>query len=134
MVVSHLDNTNREENAPMPQAISLLQLVAKNNPNADLILIEKAIIFATNAHKGQFRKSGEEYVTHPIAVAEILAEQKFDTFSIITALLHDTIEDTSVTKEQIADIFSKEVANLVEGVTKLKKIDYLLIQNLKKQY
>jgi guanosine-3',5'-bis(diphosphate) 3'-pyrophosphohydrolase len=124
MVVSHLDNTNREENAPMPQAISLLQLVAKNNPNADLILIEKAIIFATNAHKGQFRKSGEEYVTHPIAVAEILAEQKFDTFSIITALLHDTIEDTSVTKEQIADIFSKEVANLVEGVTKLKKIDY----------
>ena len=112
------------DSAVLKKAHYLLQLINKNNPSADLMLIEKAILFATHAHDGQFRASGEPYIIHPLAAAEILAEQKFDTASIITALLHDTVEDTDISYEDITKEFSPEIAELVDGVTKLKKIDY----------
>ena len=74
-------------------------------------------------HDGQFRRSGEPYFTHPLAVAMILAEQRLDDASIITALLHDTIEDTRSTKSMISDEFSSEIAELVDGVTKLTNME-----------
>jgi len=79
--------------------------------------------FGANAHSGQFRKSGEAYICHPLSVAITLAEMHMDTRGIIAAILHDVIEDTPITKTQITDEFSQEVADLVDGVTKLTKLD-----------
>ncbi len=103
---------------------SLLEKVKSSNPKADLAQIEKAIGIAVKAHEGQTRASGEPYCIHPIAVAEILTELKLDTASLITALLHDTLEDTKITLEDIEKEFGKEVSKLVDGVTKLAKIEY----------
>jgi GTP diphosphokinase / guanosine-3',5'-bis(diphosphate) 3'-diphosphatase len=90
----------------------------------DIALVNKAIDFAAKYHEGQFRSSGEPYISHPIAVANIVASMKLDTASIITALLHDTVEDTDVTEEQISQEFNKEIAQLVSGVTKLTRIKF----------
>ncbi len=103
---------------------NLLEKVKSSNPKADLSLIEKAIDITVKAHEGQIRASGEPYCIHPIAVAEILTELKLDTASLITALLHDTLEDTKITLEEIEKDFGKEVSKLVDGVTKLAKIEY----------
>lgn len=103
---------------------NFLAKVKASNPKADLKLIEKAIDITVKAHEGQMRASGEPYCIHPIAVAEILTELKLDTASLITALLHDTLEDTKITLEDIEKDFGKEVAKLVDGVTKLAKIEY----------
>lgn len=84
----------------------------------------EAIDFGAEAHRGQYRASGEPYILHPIAVANILTELKLDTNSVITAILHDTLEDTSVTAEEIDKAFGKDVSKLVDGVTKLAKIEY----------
>lgn len=102
----------------------LLKKAKASNPKADLKLIKKAIDFAAKAHDGQFRASKEPYVLHPIAVADILTEIKIDTASIITAILHDTVEDTDVTVADIKKEFGAGIAKLVEGVTKLAKIEY----------
>ncbi len=107
---------------------NLMQLISKTHPETDLSTVENAIHFAYNAHYGQFRKSGEEYITHPLAVAEILAQQGFETVSIVTAILHDTIEDTYVEYEDIKKHFGLKIATLVEGVSKLGKIKYSHIQ------
>ena len=89
----------------------------------DLKLIEKAYNFAEKAHKGQFRLSGEPYFTHCVSVARILAQYNFlDTDSICAGLLHDTIEDASYTKEQLEKEFNKEIATIVDGVTKISKL------------
>lgn len=85
--------------------------------------IVRAYHFATEAHLGQFRKSGETYICHPLSVAIILAEMRMDTQAIISAILHDVIEDTGISKEELADKFSADVAELVDGVTKLTKLD-----------
>ena len=103
---------------------NFLAKVKASNPKADFKLIEKAIDITVKAHEGQMRASGEPYCIHPIAVAEILTELKLDTASLITALLHDTLEDTKITLEDIEKEFGKEVAKLVDGVTKLAKIEY----------
>ena len=86
--------------------------------------LEKAFEVAVKAHEGQYRHSGEPFVTHPIAVASILAELGMDNDTIIAGLLHDVIEDTSITNEQIRQIFSPEIAKLVDGVTKLKDLEF----------
>ncbi len=85
--------------------------------------IVQAYHFGAKAHSGQFRKSGEAYICHPLSVAITLAEMRMDTRGIIAAILHDVIEDTTVTKEQLSEAFSSEVADLVDGVTKLTKLD-----------
>ncbi|GAB6117577.1 bifunctional (p)ppGpp synthetase/guanosine-3',5'-bis(diphosphate) 3'-pyrophosphohydrolase [Thermoanaerobacter brockii subsp. lactiethylicus] len=92
--------------------------------DANLGLIYKAYDFAVNAHDGQIRNSGEPYIIHPIEVAYILAELELDITTIAAGLLHDVIEDTDVTYGQLLEYFGKEIADLVDGVTKLGKIEY----------
>lgn len=102
---------------------NLLDKVKSYNPDADLAKIGEAVEFAKKYHEGQIRSSGEPYYTHPVEVALLLAEMKLDDASIITAVLHDTVEDTDATPEMIAKKFGKEVASLVDGVTKLTRIE-----------
>ncbi len=103
------------------------ELINKMNtyhPTKEFDMIEKAYRLAVEAHKEQKRKSGEPYIIHPLKVAYILAELELDKETITAGILHDTIEDTQYTYEDIANIFSEEVANLVDGVTKLGKLSY----------
>ena len=90
-------------------------------PDADLDLIKKAYVYSAKVHQGQIRKSGEPYLVHPLEVSGLLAEMRLDEASIVTGLLHDTIEDTLATKEEIAELFGPEIADLVDGVTKLSQ-------------
>jgi guanosine-3',5'-bis(diphosphate) 3'-pyrophosphohydrolase len=93
-------------------------------PQADLGMIERAYHFAEKAHTGQFRRSGEPYITHPLGVAAILADLHLDLASIATGLLHDTVEDTAATLADIEREFGKNVAELVDGVTKISKMNF----------
>src|SRR5690554_4103178 len=102
----------------------LVSKIEQYNPRADLGLIIDAYHFAESAHEGQFRNSGEKYFIHPFNVAMILADLNMDTSTIVAGLLHDVIEDTEVTYEDVVDKFGKEIADLVDGVTKLKKLKY----------
>ncbi|RKH22603.1 bifunctional (p)ppGpp synthetase/guanosine-3',5'-bis(diphosphate) 3'-pyrophosphohydrolase [Corallococcus praedator] len=99
----------------------ILQRVASYHPDPDLDIIKKAYVYSAKVHQGQLRKSGEPYLIHPLEVAGILAELKLDEASIVTGLLHDTIEDTLATAEELTELFGPEVAQLVDGVTKLSK-------------
>ncbi|MGB7316556.1 MAG: bifunctional (p)ppGpp synthetase/guanosine-3',5'-bis(diphosphate) 3'-pyrophosphohydrolase [Planktotalea sp.] len=101
---------------------ALLDAVRTYNPKTNEKLIRAAFEYGERMHDGQFRHSGEPYFTHPIAVASILAEQKLDDATLITALLHDTIEDTKSTFSEVASIFGDEIAILVDGVTKLTNL------------
>ena len=87
-------------------------------------VVKKAYYYAENLHKGQIRQSGEQYISHPLNVAYILAEMHADRDTICAGLLHDTLEDTNITKEDIAHDFNQNVANLVDGVTKLSKMNF----------
>ncbi|EQB87149.1 GTP pyrophosphokinase [Clostridium punense] len=102
----------------------LIEKINNNCHNVDIDFIHKAYTFSLNAHKDQKRESGEPYIIHPLEVACILAELGLDTSTIAAGLLHDVIEDTEYTYEQVCEIFSVEIANLVEGVSKLGKIKY----------
>lgn len=102
----------------------LIKSVARYHPSADISLIERAFQVAMKAHEGQVRKSGEPYIIHPICVAIILAELELDKESIVAGLLHDVIEDTSMTYEELSKLFGEEVALLVDGVTKLGQLNY----------
>ena len=102
----------------------LIEKIKKYAKDADVSLVEKAYYFGKNAHEGQCRKSGEPYFIHPIAVANILSEMELDIETIIGGLLHDVVEDTEYTFEDIKREFGQEVAELVDGVTKLGKIKY----------
>ncbi|MEY4102343.1 MAG: hypothetical protein RIR88_477 [Actinomycetota bacterium] len=102
----------------------LLRTVRQHHPKADLTQIELAHDVARKAHEGQKRKSGEPYITHPIAVAQILAELGIGPKTICAALLHDTVEDTDYTLDEVTEQFGAEVAMLVDGVTKLDKVKY----------
>lgn len=93
-------------------------------PQADLSVIEKAYHFSEKAHEGQFRRSGEPYISHPLSVAGILADIKLDLDTIATGILHDTVEDTAVTHEDIRREFGETIANLVDGVTKISQIKF----------
>lgn len=102
----------------------LISKIKANSDSVDIEMVKKAYDLAFNAHKDQKRESGEPYIIHPISVAIILAEMGMDTNTIVAGLLHDVIEDTDYTYDDIATFFNKEVANLVDGVTKLGKINY----------
>ena len=103
----------------------LVETVRGYNPSANFDLIRSAFEFADKAHEGQLRKDNSPFVTHPLAVAQIVAEElHLDSESIAAALLHDTIEATAATHEQIAELFSPTIANLVEGVSKLTRVHY----------
>jgi guanosine-3',5'-bis(diphosphate) 3'-pyrophosphohydrolase len=99
-------------------------VIKENNPAADLSRIRAAFDFAKTAHENQKRKDGSPYVTHPLAAAEIIAEMGLDEEGIIACLLHDVIEDTGVTHEDVAKRFGQSVADIVEGVTKLSRVTY----------
>ncbi len=102
----------------------LIGKVKKYHPSADISLIEKAYQVANNAHKGQMRKSGEPYIIHPICVAIILADLELDKESIVSGLLHDVVEDTVMTTDEVREGFGNEVAVIVDGVTKLGQLSY----------
>ncbi len=108
---------------------SLITLVRSYNPRSDAGLITAAYEYGMRMHEGQFRTSGEPYFSHPVAVATLLAQQKLDDATIITALLHDTIEDTGSTYSEIALRFGDEIAQLVDGVTKLNNLQLSSIEN-----
>src|SRR5438270_5489661 len=99
----------------------ILEKVSAYHPDADVDLVKKAYVYSAKVHQGQLRKSGEPYLVHPLEVAGLLAKLKLDEASIVTGLLHDTIEDTLATPEELAELFGPEVARLVDGVTKLSK-------------
>jgi GTP pyrophosphokinase len=101
----------------------LVDRVKAYDPEADEALLNKAYVYAMTAHGKQFRASGDPYFTHPLEVAAILTELKLDVPTIVTALLHDTVEDTYVTIEDVEKNFGKEIANLVDGVTKLSQLE-----------
>jgi GTP diphosphokinase / guanosine-3',5'-bis(diphosphate) 3'-diphosphatase len=102
----------------------LLGRVQANRPNEDISLIRKSWEFCVKHHDGQMRASGEPYIIHPLEVAEVLAEMKMDATSIAAGLLHDSVEDTPATNEEIAAGFGEQVAHIVEGVTKIDKIQF----------
>src|SRR5580698_4061787 len=103
---------------------ALLRRVRQNRPNEDISLIRKAWEFCVGHHAGQVRASGEPYIIHPLEVAEVLAEMKLDATAIAAGLLHDAVEDTPVTSDEIATAFGEQVAHIVEGVTKIDKIQF----------
>ncbi|HEX9527253.1 MAG TPA: HD domain-containing protein, partial [Streptosporangiaceae bacterium] len=102
----------------------LIKTVRATHPKADVRLVEHAYEIAAGQHSGQLRKSGDPYITHPLAVATILAELGMNTETLCAALLHDTIEDTPYTLAELHREFGDEIAELVDGVTKLDKVKY----------
>ncbi|MFF7971255.1 HD domain-containing protein [Streptomyces sp. NPDC007905] len=109
----------------LPDAIShVVEAHRAHHPDADLEPLHRAYVLAESSHRGQMRKSGEPYITHPLAVTLILAELGAETTTLTASLLHDTVEDTDVTLDQVREQFGEEVRYLVDGVTKLEKVDY----------
>ena len=108
----------------MLKLADILDKVQTYQPGADVDLIKKAYVFASTSHEGQMRRSGEPYITHPLAVADLICDLKLDTSSICAALLHDTVEDTQATYQDVQLLFNKEIADLVDGVTKLGKLRF----------
>lgn len=109
----------------LPDAIGhVVEAHRAHHPDADVQTLRRAYVLAESSHRGQMRKSGEPYITHPLAVTLILAELGAETTTLTAALLHDTVEDTEVTLDQVRREFGEEVSYLVDGVTKLEKVDY----------
>ncbi|MBO6293036.1 MAG: bifunctional (p)ppGpp synthetase/guanosine-3',5'-bis(diphosphate) 3'-pyrophosphohydrolase, partial [Selenomonas sp.] len=103
---------------------SIIASVQEYQPQADIDLIQRAYELAESAHRGQTRVSGEAYIIHPLHVAQILTELHLDYETVSAALLHDVVEDTIYTNEQMQEMFGEEVAMLIDGVTKLGRIQY----------
>ncbi len=104
--------------------VPLLEDVAAYNPELDRELLERAFLFASEAHEGQQRRSGEPFIAHPVGVARVLADLRLDDATLAAALLHDVVEDTEVTIEEVRAEFGEEITRLVEGVTKLTRIHF----------
>ncbi len=102
----------------------LLRKIRAYRPNDDLALVKKAYEFSLQHHSGQTRASGEPYLVHPLQVATVLAEMRLDTTAIVAGLLHDSVEDTKVTVDEIKAEFGEQVAHIVEGVTKISKLEF----------
>jgi GTP pyrophosphokinase len=109
---------------PMSEIAEFTRHLGNYLPGADVALVERAFHFSDSAHRGQFRKSGEPYITHPLAVASILSQWRLDAQGLAAALLHDVMEDTTVTKGEIETSFGKPVADMVDGVSKLDQIEF----------
>lgn len=126
--------------APEELYAKLIEMIRKYHPSDDISMIEKAYHIAYKAHDGQLRKSGEPYIIHPICVCLILAELELDKETIVAGMLHDVVEDTVMTSEEIAAEFGDEVALLVDGVTKLTQLNYVAdkvemqAENLRKMF
>jgi len=108
----------------MSRIFEITKQIQAYMPKADVELIQRAYVFAAHAHARQRRSSGELYIVHPLGVAQNLVDLKLDVSSVVTGLLHDTVEDTHVTLEDIENRFGQEVARLVDGVTKVGKIHF----------
>ena len=118
---------------------SMMAAVAKHLPGSDVALIDRAVDYASNKHRDQLRKDGSPYIIHPLAVAQIVAEMGLDVDAVLGALLHDCIEDTDASFDEIAKRFSPTVAELVEGVTKLTRANFssteqAQMENLRKMF
>ncbi len=123
--VDHISNTSlaeKDEDVLEKSIASYLAQLREVNPKIHIDQIEHAYRFAWKAHRNQFRKSGEPFLAHPVAVSLILAEQQLDSVTIAASLLHDVLEDTSITRETIEKEFGEEIAVLVDGVTKIKAL------------
>src|SRR3569623_3697425 len=107
----------------MMRQYDLVDRVRVYNPHTDEDLLNRAYVYAMKAHGEQKRASGDPYFSHPLEVAAILTDLKLDDATIVAALLHDTIEDTESTREEIDTIFGPKIGKLVDGLTKLKKLD-----------
>src|ERR1700748_3616739 len=112
-----------EGRAPIMRQFELVERVKSYDPNVDEDALNRAYVFSTKAHGSQLRASGDPYFSHPVAVAGILSSMKLDGASIITGLLHDTVEDTVATLDDIEKLFGPEIARLVDGVTKLSRLE-----------
>lgn len=142
MTSSRLYDTNTESSEKKVSTVGikrLCQKVAEYGSTADVELVRRAYEYALQAHQGQLRKSGEPYINHPVAVAEILAGLELDGATLAAALLHDVVEDTEVTDEDLVKEFGSEIGVLVDGVTKLGRIKYLSkeqqqAENLRKMF
>ena len=143
---NNLADTTTDINVPAdftaPEILyqELIDKIRSYHPSTDISMIEKAYHLANNAHKDQHRKSGEPYIIHPLCVANILAELELDKESIVAGLLHDVVEDTVLTVDEITTNFSEEIALLVDGVTKLTLLNYskdkveIQAENLRKMF
>lgn len=119
----HLEEVAHETETPEDRFTEFQQLVSAYLPASDQVMLAKAFTFASEAHEGQCRKSGEPFVAHPVEVAIILADLRMDVETLCAALLHDTVEDTCVTTDTVAKEFNEQIAQLVEGVTKITRIE-----------
>src|SRR5690349_9393226 len=108
----------------MVRLTDILDKVTAYHPTADADLINKAYVYSSRMHEGQLRKSGDPYFIHPVSVAHIIADMRLDTASVCAALLHDVVEDTAATNDELTSQFGDEVAFLVDGVTKLGRINF----------
>ena len=135
-------NVKRMEDFTSPSLLydELIRSIRKYHPSTDISMVEKAYRIASRAHEGQVRKSGEPYIIHPLCVAIILADLELDKETIVAGLLHDVVEDTVMTQEELAHEFGDEVALLVDGVTKLGQLNYsadkveVQAENLRKMF
>lgn len=133
-------STPADFTAPEVLYEKLIEAIHAYHPSTDLSLVEKAYHIADEAHKGQLRKSGEPYIMHPLCVAIILAELELDKETIIAGILHDVVEDTACTLEELTEMFGSEIALLVDGVTKLTQLNYsqdkieIQAENLRKMF
>src|SRR4029079_4876660 len=107
---------------------TLLEKVRNYAPEADVELLRRAYVFSAFEHRGQVRHSGEPYLIHPLAVADLLADMKLDTVTVAAGLLHDVVEDTLTTIERIEELFGPDVAHVVEGVTKISAITFSSVE------
>ncbi|WP_028048441.1 bifunctional (p)ppGpp synthetase/guanosine-3',5'-bis(diphosphate) 3'-pyrophosphohydrolase [Cellulomonas sp. URHD0024] len=121
---SRLGRFGARSGAAFPALEPVLQAARTNHPKADLAVVEQAFVVAEKAHRGQLRKSGDPYITHPVAVATILADLGMTPSTLAAALMHDTVEDTDYSLDQLRREFGPEIAMLVDGVTKLDKVTY----------
>src|SRR6476469_2420314 len=118
-----IEKPSQTRKLPMMRQYDLIERVRRYNPNTNEALLNRAYVYAMKAHGEQRRASGDPYFSHPIEVAAILTDLKLDDATIAAALLHDTIEDTEATRAEIDSLFGHDIGRLVEGLTKLKKLD-----------